>query len=42
MPKCSECRLFVPINEKAGRCVWPEIPADMDAKKCAGQIFRPK
>jgi hypothetical protein len=40
--KCRHCRFFTPITKKTGKCIWPEVPADMDASKCAGGIFRPK
>jgi hypothetical protein len=40
--KCSECRFFRPVTNKVGSCLWHNIPADMDASRCAGQIFRPR
>ncbi len=40
--KCQHCRFFMPITKKTGKCIWPEVPADMPVEKCAGKIFRPK
>jgi len=42
MAKCMECRFFKPLTKKTGRCFWPEVPADMDAMKCAGRVFQPR
>jgi hypothetical protein len=40
--KCMHCRFFRPLTHKTGKCIWPEVPADMDASRCAGQIFQPR
>jgi hypothetical protein len=40
--KCMHCRFYTPVTSNVGRCLWHNIPADMDVRRCAGQIFKPR